>query len=276
MASLMIQGTSSHVGKSVFTAGLGYFLRHSGYRVCPFKPQNISSVSYCMPDGTEIGYTQQVQSLACGADAHVCMNPVLIKIGKDHTQFIINGRTVYRGDFREYSKLVPVMKKAIAEAFVFLKNQYDIVLIEGAGSPVEINRECADLSNMEAAVLTKSPVVLLADMERGGAFASVAGTMELLSPFYRKYVKGFVFNKYSGDPGLLQKGTNVLKRRYAMNFYGILPFLEGLTLPAEDTGTYLRENTEFQKREREWCRSFDCVSRAIEHYLDTKALLRLL
>lgn len=276
MGSLMIQGTSSYVGKSVFTAGLGNLLQRYGYRVCPFKPQNISSVTCLTEEGDEIGYTQWMQAMACGTPVHPCMNPVLIKVYEEYSRFIINGKTVWQGPFEAYGRLVPVMKKAIKDAFVFLQTRYDVILIEGAGSPAEINRECVDLSNMETAISTRSPVVLIADMEKGGAFASVAGTMELLDPRYKESVKGFVFNKYSGDPRLLKKGVEILKSRYSIGFYGVLPFMEELVIPEEDTGTYVRENREKEISEEQLRRSFRRIGQSIEDHLDVPALLRLL
>ncbi len=239
MKTVMIQGTSSNTGKSTFVAGLCRLLYRSGYNVAPFKAQNISLNSYITAGGGEIGYSQFIQSVASGISPDCSLNPVLIKISGDFTHFIVNGKVKHRGNFSDYTRLLPEIQRAVRTAFESLRAQYDILVIEGAGSPAEINRTSPDISNMWTAEIAGAPVVLLANMELGGAFASVAGTLDLLEERHKSSIKGYVFNKYTGHTALLERGTGIIEQRYGKPFLGALPFIDSLGLPEEDSGNYL-------------------------------------
>lgn len=273
----MIQGTSSHCGKTLFVAGLCRLLSNRGYKVAPFKAQNIALHSYISVRGKRdnLACSQYIQALACRIEAENSMNPVLINVFADYTRFVVGGKTVHEGSFRDYKKLLPVMKEAIFSAYAQLKKNYDIVIIEGAGSPAEINFQGEDIANMWTAEFTQSPVLLVSNIEYGGAFASLAGTMELLPEKYKEYVKGYILNKFSGARETLYGGTDFLEKKYGIKFYGVLPFIKGLSIPEEDT-----LNTEgitlMEMREDDLDSSLDILSEEIDKSIDFFQLLTLI
>ncbi len=234
--TVMFQGTASHVGKSVLTAALCRILRDQGLRVAPFKAMNMSNNAFVTADGGEIATAQAAQAMACGVAPSVEMNPVLLKVMSDsRCQAILLGRPYAVIEAGELGNHRGVLLAAIRGALNRLLGRYEFVVLEGAGSPAEINLQRTDLANMEAARLAGSPVVLVADIERGGVFAQLVGTLELLSPEDRRRILGFVINKFRGDPQILRPGLRWLEERTGLPVFGVLPFCQELDLPEEDS-----------------------------------------
>ena len=233
--TLMVQGTTSDAGKSTLVAGLARVLRRRGLRVAPFKPQNMALNSAVTVDGGEIGRAQALQALAAGVAPHTDFNPVLLKPSSDiGAQVIIHGRAVASLSARDYHAYKPTAMAAVMQSWDRLCGQYQAVLVEGAGSPAEINLRDRDIANMGFAEAADVPVVLVADIDRGGVFAHLVGTLELLSPSEQARVKGFIINRFRGDIGLLQSGLDWLEARTGRKVFGVLPYLHGLFLDAED------------------------------------------
>ena len=232
---LMIQGTTSDAGKSALVTALCRWLKRRGVRVAPFKPQNMALNSAVTADGGEIGRAQAVQAQACGLDPVSDMNPVLLKPNSDiGAQVIIQGKVAADLDARAYHRYKPVARHAVLESFRRLNERYDAIVVEGAGSPAEINLRDNDIANMGFAEAVDCPVVLVADIDRGGVFAHLVGTLALLSDSERARVQGFVINRFRGDVSLLQPGIEWLERETGKKVAGVLPYLHGLHLEAED------------------------------------------
>lgn len=233
--TLMVQGTTSDAGKSTLVAGLARLLWRRGVRIAPFKPQNMALNSAVTVDGGEIGRAQALQAIAAGLEPHTDMNPVLLKPSTDiGAQVIIHGRAVANLSARDYHNYKPRAMAAVLESYGRLSDAYEAVLVEGAGSPAEINLRDRDIANMGFAEEVDCPVILVADIDRGGVFAHLVGTLELLSPSEQARVKGFVINRFRGDIGLLQSGLDWLEARTGRPVLGVLPYLHGLFLDAED------------------------------------------
>jgi adenosylcobyric acid synthase len=233
--TLMVQGTTSDAGKSTLVAGLCRVLRRRGVRVAPFKPQNMALNSAVTADGGEIGRAQALQAQAAGVPPHTDMNPVLLKPNSDvGAQIIIHGKALADMDARGYHEYKPRAMSAVLASYRRLRAQYDCVLVEGAGSPAEINLRDRDIANMGFAESVDCPVVLVADIDRGGVFAHFLGTLECLSDSERERVRGFVINRFRGDVGLLQSGVEWLERKTGKPVFGVMPYLHGLHLDAED------------------------------------------
>lgn len=236
--TLMIQGTASHVGKSVIAAALCRMFARSGYRVAPFKAQNMSNNSFVTPQGGEMGRAQVFQAQAAGIEPHVDMNPVLLKPEADtRAQVVILGQAVETMDVRQYHAYQHLAWQAVKAALRRLQDAYDLVVIEGAGSPAEINLRSHDIANMKVAALADAPVLLVGDIERGGVFASLVGTMALLRPSERERVLGFLINKFRGDPTLLAPGLDDLEERTKVPVLGVLPYVFNLPADEEDAVT---------------------------------------
>ena len=233
--TLMIQGCTSDAGKTTLVAALCRILHRRGVRVAPFKPQNMALNSAVTVDGGEIGRAQALQALAAGLEAHSDFNPVLLKPATDkRAQVIIHGKVLTDLDARDYHEYKPRAMKAVLESYGRLCAQYECVLVEGAGSPAEINLRDRDIANMGFAEAVDCPVILIADIDRGGVFAHLVGTLDLLSPSEQARVKGFVINRFRGDIGLLESGLRWLEARTGKPVLGVLPYLHGLYLDAED------------------------------------------
>ena len=234
-SALMVQGTTSDAGKSTLVAGLARVLLRRGVRVAPFKPQNMALNSAVTVDGGEIGRAQALQALAAGLAPHTDFNPVLLKPATDiGAQVIIHGKVAASLSARDYHAYKPTAMAAVMESWRRLTAAYECVLIEGAGSPAEINLRDRDIANMGFAEVADVPVILVADIDRGGVFAHLVGTLELLSPSEQARVKGFVINRFRGDPALLQSGLEWLEARTGRPVFGVWPYLHGLFLDAED------------------------------------------
>lgn len=225
--NIMLQGTMSNVGKSFLTAALCRIFRQDGYSVAPFKSQNMALNSFITPDGAEIGRAQALQAEAAGIEPSALMNPILLKPTTDvGSQVIVNGRV--RGNmraadyFRRKKELIPDIMTAYNE----LASQHDIIVIEGAGSPAELNLKADDIVNMGLAELVKSPVLLVGDIDRGGVFAQLIGTLELLENSERDKVKGLVVNKFRGDISLFHDGIDILEQRSRKKVAGVVPYIK--------------------------------------------------
>ena len=235
MATLMIQGTTSDAGKSTLVTALCRWLKRQGVSVVPFKPQNMALNSAVTADGGEIGRAQAVQAQAAGLAPHTDMNPVLLKPNSDTgAQVIIQGRAIGNMHAVAYHDYKQVARAAVLESHARLAAQYPVVMVEGAGSPAEINLRAGDIANMGFAEAVDCPVLLIADIDKGGVFAHLVGTLELLSPSEQARVKGFVINRFRGDIALLQPGLDWLEARTGKPVLGVLPYLMDFHLEAED------------------------------------------
>ena len=233
--TLMVQGTTSDAGKSTVVAALCRLLRRRGIRVAPFKPQNMALNSAVTRDGGEIGRAQALQAIAAGIEPHTDMNPVLLKPSSDvGAQVIIHGQVRADMNARDYHQYKPVAMGAVLASHARLLAQYETVIVEGAGSPAEINLRDRDIANMGFAEEVDCPVILVADIDRGGVFAHLVGTLSCLSQSERDRVIGFVINRFRGDLKLLEPGLEWLERQTGKPVLAVLPYLHGLFLDAED------------------------------------------
>lgn len=235
----MVQGTASNAGKSVLVAALCRIFSQRGYRVAPFKSQNMSLNSFTTQENREIAMAQVLQAEAAGVDPHHHMNPVLLKPKEDFTsQVIIHGKPAGDMNFYDYQhKFRNNALHAIKESLSSLKNDYDLIIMEGAGSPAEINMLDVDLANMQIARLADADVILVADIDKGGVFASIAGTFQLLPPEDRQRIKGIVINKFRGNLDILMPGIRKIEEIVEVPVLGVLPYDTGLKLPEEDSAS---------------------------------------
>lgn len=235
MSTLMVQGTTSDAGKSTLVTALCRWLTRQGVKVVPFKPQNMALNSAVTADGGEIGRAQAVQAQACYLEPHTDMNPVLLKPNSDTgAQVIIHGRAVTTMNALAYHGYKEIAMQAVLESHRRLAESYPVIVVEGAGSPAEINLRANDIANMGFAEAVDCPVLLIADINRGGVFAHLVGTLELLSPSEQARVKGFIINRFRGDIALLQPGLDWLEARTGKPVVGVLPYVMDLHLEAED------------------------------------------
>jgi adenosylcobyric acid synthase len=231
----MVQGTTSDAGKSTLVTGLCRVLKRRGIRVAPFKPQNMALNSAVTVDGGEIGRAQALQAQAAGIEPTTDLNPILLKPNTDiGAQVIVNGRAIGNMPAAEYHQYKSVAFKAVLAAHARLAARYDVIVTEGAGSPAEINLREGDIANMGFAEAVDCPVILIADIERGGVFAHLVGTVALLSPSEQARIAGFVINRFRGDVALLEPGVRWLEQYAGKPVFGVLPYLRGLNLDAED------------------------------------------
>jgi adenosylcobyric acid synthase len=234
--AILIAGTHSDAGKSIVTAGICRWLHRQGVSVAPFKAQNMALNSVVTKDGAEIGRAQAMQAAAAGIEPEAAMNPVLIKpSGERHSQVIVNGKPYADADARSYQALKHDLKPVVAEALDDLRRRFDVVVCEGAGSPAEINLRDGDLANMGLARAHNLPVLIVADIDRGGVFASLLGTLALLEPEDQAHIAGFVINKFRGDGAILAPGLNDLQMRTGRPTLGVLPYAHDLRIDAEDS-----------------------------------------
>ncbi|MHB8292527.1 MAG: cobyric acid synthase, partial [bacterium] len=232
----MIQGTSSSAGKSSLTAGFLRYFSNNGFICSPFKPQNMSLNSYVTDDGCEIARSQSMQAEAAGIKPTKFMNPILIKPSKDNLMhLVVNGKFFGNMTFQEYNSKKDEFVKVIKKNFEYLLGKNDIIIIEGAGSPAEINLYDVDIANMGFAEIYDIPVILVADIERGGVFASIYGTIMLLPDKWKKLIKGFIINKFRGDESILKPGIEIIEKKVGIPCLGVIPYIENLYIEAEDS-----------------------------------------
>ncbi|HET7714650.1 MAG TPA: cobyric acid synthase, partial [Bauldia sp.] len=235
--ALMIQGTGSHVGKSTIVAGLCRALARRGLKVAPFKPQNMSNNAAITVDGGEIGRAQALQARAAGIAPTVDLNPVLLKPeGETGAQVIVRGKRAGTMRAAEYGRRKAELLPMVLESFGRIGAGMDLVLVEGAGSPAEVNLRNGDIANMGFAEAARLPVVIVGDIDRGGVIASLIGTHAVLSEDDRDRIKGFIINKFRGDAGLFSEGLTLIEERTGWSRLGVIPWLpETARLPAEDS-----------------------------------------
>ena len=236
MRGLLVGGASSDAGKSVLTAGICRWLARSEIRVAPFKAQNMSNNSAVAADGAEIGRAQLLQAAACGVPAEAAMNPVLLKPGSDrHSHVVVLGRPAGEVSALGYRERSVTLRATALAALDDLASRFDVVVCEGAGSIAEINLRATDVANLGLASARELPVVVVADIDRGGAFASLFGSLALLEPRDQRLVAGFVVNRFRGDPRLLEPGLAQLERLTGRPTLGVVPWLDAAAVDAEDS-----------------------------------------
>ncbi|WP_448213179.1 cobyric acid synthase [Colwellia sp. MEBiC06753] len=235
MKTLMVQGTTSDAGKSTLVAGLCRVFANLGIKVAPFKPQNMALNSAVTDDGGEIGRAQALQAIAAKVLSQIDFNPVLLKPNSDTgAQVILHGRAISNMEAQGYHDYKKVAMQAVLDSYLRLSNQFDLLCVEGAGSPAEINLRENDIANMGFAEAVDCPVILIADIDKGGVFAHIVGTLALLSASEQARIKGFVINRFRGDIALLQSGLDWLEQETGKPVLGVLPYLHDLSLDAED------------------------------------------
>lgn len=234
--AIQICGTGSGVGKSIIVAGLCRIFLQDGYKVAPFKAQNMALNSFVTKEEGEIGRAQAMQALACKIEPSVDMNPVLIKPNSDTgAQVIVRGKPHGNMNARRYINFKHKLKKIVKESFNKLINENEIVVMEGAGSPAEINLKSHDIVNLKMAEYAKAPVILVGDIDKGGVFAWVVGTVELLTKKEKAMIKGIIINKFRGDKTLLAPGIKFLEKRTGIKVLGVLPYFKNIKIPEEDS-----------------------------------------
>lgn len=275
--TIMMMGTASGVGKSTLAIGLCRVLARRGKKVAPFKPQNLSCNAHVFPDGRQMARSQALAALACNVEPHPDMNPVLLKPYHGGCEMFLDG---VRSETRDRE----VMKQEMLAAFHRLKEEYEVIVAEGAGSPVELNLRRGDIANMGFALEAKCPVILVADIRRGGMFASAYGTVALLRPEERELVKGIIVNDFYGDPDSFREGCEILEKITGVKVLGVVPHLE-LHLEDEDdlpgSATQTRERIasnlpEGMSFEDYQLSQMDALAQTLEACLDLEAIESIL
>ncbi|HOV85658.1 MAG TPA: cobyric acid synthase [Syntrophobacteraceae bacterium] len=234
--SLMFLGTGSDVGKSIVTAAFCRILKQDGYRVAPFKAQNMALNSFITPEGGEMGRAQVVQAEAAGIEPHVDMNPVLLKpTSQMGSQVIVRGKAVGNFSAQEYYRYKKTLVPVVRECFQRLAREYDVVVLEGAGSAVELNLKEHDLVNLAMAEMADAPCILVGDIDRGGIFASLLGSLALMTEAEQQRILGFLVNKFRGDPQLFRSGIELLEEKSGKPVFGVIPYFDHISIPEEDS-----------------------------------------
>lgn len=270
----MIQGTSSGVGKTILVAALCRIFSDLGYEVSPFKSQNMSNYSY-KGNNFEISRAQAIQAVAARSEISPNINPILLKpLGNYWSSVFLKGKFYKKIHANEYYRKFVLSHglKLVSESLNFLRKKYELIIMEGAGSPAEINLEKFDIANMKIAVKFNSPVILITDIERGGSFASIVGTLQLLDTKYRNLVKGFVFNKFRGDMNILKPGFRKITKKTGKRVFGTIP-MSNFKLPEEDSlgakpKTMVWNEKNIKKMEKE----IQKLSKLVKSNLDIKAI----
>ncbi|HHV65308.1 MAG TPA: cobyric acid synthase [Peptococcaceae bacterium] len=276
--TIMIQGTMSNVGKSLFTTALCRIFNQDGYSVAPFKAQNMTLNTYITREGLEMARAQAIQAEAAGIEPNVLMNPILLKpTSEKGSQVIIDGEVYDSMDAAEYAKQKPKLFSHIMSAYHTLASQYDIVVIEGAGSPAEINLKDNDLVNMGMARRVGAPVLLVADIDRGGVFASIYGTIMLLEIEERKLIKGTIINKFRGHINSLLSGLQMIEEKTGVPVLGVVPYLS-VDIEEEDSlGERTKERKTVEKADKEYKeKQYNLLAAEIRNSVDMDAIYRIL
>lgn len=255
--AIQICGTGSGVGKSVIVAGLCRIFLQDGFKVAPFKAQNMSLNSFVTHEGGEIGRAQAMQAAACRLKPSVDMNPILLKPTSDTgSQVILRGKPVGNMSAMEYKDYKDRARAEVLHSFNRLKKNFEIIVIEGAGSPSEVNLKSHDIVNMKMAAAADAPVILVGDIDRGGVFAWLIGTLDLLTKKEQKMVKGFIINKFRGDKRLLGSGINFLEKRTGVEVLGVIPYFKDIRIPEEDS-VALEERRQVTGEKRQGAKKVD-------------------
>ena len=273
---IMVQGTSSGAGKSTIAIGLCRLLSDKGYKVAPFKAQNMSSNFFATSGGAKMAQVQAIQAVAARKEPDPKMNPILLKpIGEYRSMVFLNGRFYSEMHAREYYEKFVLQRGFVTalKALDTLRNENDIIVIEGAGSPSEINIAKYDIANMLLAKKVGAPVIIVADIERGGCFASIVGTMQLLKPAHRSLVKGFLINKFRGDITLLAPAVKEVQKITKKRILGIIPKIE-FSLPEEDSLVGgIAKKADIPQESWNW--QIDLVAKAIKESIDIEKLMEV-
>ena len=277
MKNIMIQGTTSSAGKSLMCTGLCRIFNDDGYRVYPFKSQNMSSKYYQTKEGYKISTAQSLQAIAARVEPHPDMNPILLQPTSDSgSKVIINGQEKCHMQAREYFEFKNTLKPMIADTYKRIEEENEIIVIEGAGSPAEINLKQNDIVNMGMAEIADAPVLLVADIDRGGVFASLYGTVMLLTEDERKRVKGLIINKFRGDKTLLESGITMIEEMLGIPVIGTIPFTH-LELVDEDTLIdYEKKCNEEEQTNEEMEVELDKLAKMLRENLDIDFIYNLI
>lgn len=271
--TLMIQGTASSAGKSIMVTALCRIFRQDGFRVAPFKAQNMSLNSFVTKEGDEIARAQAVQAEAAGIEPSVHMNPVLLKPEAEaKSMVIVLGKVSKELNASQYYEYAPSLWRIIEDSLSRLRSAYDIVVIEGAGSPAEINLKETEIVNMRVARMAGAPVLLVGDIDRGGVLASVVGTLELLTKEERDLIKGIIINKFRGDLNLLKPGLNFLEKKTGKPVLGVIPHFQGIAIPQEDS-LYSEETPTTPANQNE--AQYDKLAEIIRQNLDMSQIYKI-
>ncbi len=275
---LMFQGTSSNVGKSALATAFCRILLQDGYKVVPFKAQNMASNSYRISDDLEIGHAQALQAEAAGLEADARMNPILLKpIQEAKSTVVVMGKVKSDMSAKEYHREYKTRAwEVIKEAMDSLSAEYEVMIIEGAGSPAEINLKENDVVNMRVARELNSPVLLIADIDRGGAIASVVGTLELLDEKERELVKGIVINKFRGDIDLLKPALDFIEEKTGKPVLGVVPYFEAIGLPEEDSLVTDKSNKSYEYHTEESEKIFNELADHVRKSFDMEKIYKIM
>jgi len=271
--TLMIQGTASSVGKSIMVTALCRIFHQDGFQVAPFKAQNMSLNSFVTKEGDEIAQAQAVQAEAAGIEPSVHMHPVLLKPEAEAKSLVIVlGKVAKKLEASQYYDYTPNLLGIIEDSLSQLRSAYDIVVIEGAGSPAEINLKEREIVNMRVARMTGAPVLLVGDIDRGGVLASVVGTLELLTKEERDLIKGIIINKFRGDLELLNPGLHFLEKKTGKPVLGVIPYFRGIAIPQEDS-LYSEETPTTSANQNE--EQYDKLAEIIRQNLDMSQVYKI-
>ena len=274
MKSLMIQGTSSGAGKTILVAALCRIFTEKGYSVAPFKSQNMSNFGYTTPD-FEISRAQAIQAIGARCQITPDLNPIMLKpLGNYYSAVYLNGKYYKKMHAKDYYAKFVKSKgiKAATDSLSRLKKKYDLVILEGAGSPAEINLQKSDIANMQIAQKANAAVLLISDIDRGGSFASLAGTMMLIEKKYQKLVKGFVFNKFRGDVDILKPGFRKIKQITKIPVLGTIPMIK-INLPEEDSLNVTPKNITWTRNNiTKIDKEIDKLAKTVKNNLDMKTI----
>ncbi|MFW5790685.1 MAG: cobyric acid synthase [Bacillota bacterium] len=246
--TIMFQGTASDVGKSLFTLAICRIYSQQGYKTAPFKSQNMAADSFITKAGHEIAVAQALQAEAAESQPDVSMNPILMKPqGDNNSEIFIEGRSAGLMTAEKYYAKKDRLLGAINKSLSNLKEDFQLIVLEGGGNPAEVNLKDKDLVNMKAAEIADAPVILIADIERGGVFGSIIGTLELLEPTERERIKGIIINKFRGNPERFKEGQQYIEELTGLPVLGVMPYLDHLAIPDEDSCGQQREKLDYKE-----------------------------